>query len=106
MQLKTHELYKSTGGSNRSKPRNQLCRPGGIAMVHAQLGRLRTGAWDIQQTITNPSGIPVSPGEAPYQMGAWYSATSEAGYDPAAYELSPEMIKALSGATLKASRSK
>lgn len=57
---------------------------------------------DIAKTITNPSDIPVSPGEAPYQMGDLGTrATSEAGYDPAAYGLSPELIKAYQEQLLK-----
>jgi hypothetical protein len=49
---------------------------------------------DIAKTITNPSDIPVSPGEAPYQTGDFGTrATSETGYDPAAYGISPEMIE-------------
>jgi hypothetical protein len=50
---------------------------------------------DIAKTITNPSAIPVSPGEAPYQTGDLGTrATSETGYDLAAYGLSPEVIDA------------
>jgi len=57
---------------------------------------------DVAKTITNPSDIPVSPGEAPYQIGDLGTrATSEAGYDAAAYELSPEMIKAYQEQLLK-----
>jgi hypothetical protein len=49
---------------------------------------------DITKTITNPSDIPVSPGEAPYQTGDLGTrATSETGYDPAAYGISPAMIE-------------
>lgn len=49
---------------------------------------------DIAKTITNPSDIPVSPGEAPYQTGDLGTrATSETGYDPAAYGISPAMIE-------------
>jgi hypothetical protein len=49
---------------------------------------------DIAKTITNPSDIPVSPGEAPYQTGDFGTrATSETGYDPAAYGISPAMIE-------------
>lgn len=50
---------------------------------------------DIAKTITNPSDIPVSPGEAPYQTGDLGTrATSETGYDLAKYGLSPEVIDA------------
>ena len=50
---------------------------------------------DVAKTITNPSAIPVSPGEAPYQTGDLGTrATSETGYDLAAYGLSPEVIDA------------
>jgi hypothetical protein len=49
---------------------------------------------DIAKTITNPSAIPVSPGEAPYQIGDLGTrATSETGYDPTAYGITPEMIE-------------
>ena len=49
---------------------------------------------DIAKTITNPSDILVSPGEAPYQTGDLGTrATSETGYDPAAYGITPEMIE-------------
>ena len=49
---------------------------------------------DIAKTITNPSAIPVSPGEAPYQTGDLGTrATSETGYDPTAYGITPEMIE-------------
>ena len=49
---------------------------------------------DISKTITNPSAIPVSPGEAPYQTGDLGTrATSETGYDPTAYGITPEMIE-------------
>lgn len=49
---------------------------------------------DIAKTITNPSDIPVSPGEAPYQTGDLGTrATSETGYDPTAYGITPEMIE-------------
>jgi hypothetical protein len=49
---------------------------------------------DIAKTITNPSDIPVSPGEAPYQTGDLGTrATSETGYDPGAYGISPAMIE-------------
>jgi hypothetical protein len=49
---------------------------------------------DIAKTITNPSDIPVSPGEAPYQTGDLGTrATAETGYDPTAYGITPEMIE-------------
>ena len=49
---------------------------------------------DVAKTITNPSAIPVSPGEAPYQTGDLGTrATSETGYDPTAYGITPEMIE-------------
>jgi hypothetical protein len=49
---------------------------------------------DIAKTITNPSDIPVSPGEAPYQTGDLGTrATAETGYDPGAYGISPEIIE-------------
>ena len=49
---------------------------------------------DIAKTITNPSAIPVSPGEAPYQTGDLGTrATAETGYDPTAYGITPEMIE-------------
>jgi hypothetical protein len=49
---------------------------------------------DIAKTITNPSDIPVSPGEAPYQTGDLGTrAMAETGYDPGAYGISPEMIE-------------
>jgi hypothetical protein len=57
---------------------------------------------DIAQTITNPSAAPVAPGEAPYQIGDLGTrAMSETGYDPAAYGLSPELIKAYQEQLLK-----
>jgi len=62
---------------------------------------------DVGKTITNPSVVPVSPGEAPYQMGDLGTrATSETGYDPAAYGLSPELIKAYQEQLLKQAGSK
>jgi hypothetical protein len=62
---------------------------------------------DVAQTITNPSVVPVSPGEAPYQMGDLGTrVTSETGYDPAAYGLSPELIKAYQEQLLKQAGSK
>jgi hypothetical protein len=62
---------------------------------------------DVAKTITNPSVVPVSPGEAPYQMGDLGTrATSETGYDPAAYGLSPELIKAYQEQLLKQAGSK
>ena len=62
---------------------------------------------DVAKTITNPSEVPVSPGEAPYQMGDLGTrVTSETGYDPAAYELSPELIKAYQEQLLKQAGSK
>ena len=62
---------------------------------------------DLAKTITNPSEVPVSPGEAPYQMGDLGTrVTSETGYDPAAYELSPELIKAYQEQLLKQAGSK
>lgn len=62
---------------------------------------------DVAKTITNPSEVPVSPGEAPYQMGDLGTrATSETGYDPAAYGLSPELIKAYQEQLLKQAGSK
>jgi hypothetical protein len=62
---------------------------------------------DLAKTITNPSEVPVSPGEAPYQMGDLGTrATSETGYDPAAYGLSPELIKAYQEQLLKQAGSK
>lgn len=57
---------------------------------------------DIAQTITNPSEAPVAPGEAPYQIGDLGTrAMSETGYDPAAYGLSPDLIKAYQEQLLK-----
>ena len=57
---------------------------------------------DITQTITNPAVIPIGPGEAPYQTGDLGTrATTETGYDPAAYGLNPEMIKAYQEQLLK-----
>ena len=57
---------------------------------------------DVAKTITNPSVVPVSPGEATYQIGDLGTrATSETGYDPAAYGLSPELIKAYQEQLLK-----
>ena len=62
---------------------------------------------DVAKTITNPSEVPVSPGEAPYQMGDLGTrVTSETGYDPAAYGLSPELIKAYQEQLLKQAGSK
>ena len=62
---------------------------------------------DIAQTITNPAEIPVGPGEAPYQMNDLGTrATAETGYDPAAYGVSPEMIKAFQEQLLKQAASK
>jgi hypothetical protein len=62
---------------------------------------------DVAKTITNPSVVPVSPGEAPYQMGDLGTrVTSETGYDPAAYGLSPELIKAYQEQLLKQAGSK
>jgi hypothetical protein len=57
---------------------------------------------DIAQTITNPSEVPVGPGEVPYQVGDLGTrAMSETGYDPAAYGLSPDLIKAYQEQLLK-----
>jgi hypothetical protein len=62
---------------------------------------------DVAKTITNPSVVPVSPGEAPYQMGDLGTrVTSETGYDSAAYGLSPELIKAYQEQLLKQAASK
>jgi hypothetical protein len=62
---------------------------------------------DVAKTITNPSVVPVSPGEAPYQMGDLGTrVTSETGYDSAAYGLSPELIKAYQEQLLKQAGSK
>ena len=62
---------------------------------------------DIAQTITNPSEAPVAPGEAPYQVGDLGTrAMSETGYDPAAYGLSPDLIKAYQEKLLKQAASK
>jgi hypothetical protein len=62
---------------------------------------------DVAKTITNPSVVPVSPGEAPYQMGDLGTrVTSETGYDLAAYGLSPELIKAYQEQLLKQAGSK
>tara|TARA_R110000868_G_scaffold181323_2_gene422226 strand:+ start:165 stop:848 length:684 start_codon:yes stop_codon:yes gene_type:complete len=49
---------------------------------------------DIAKTITNPSAIPVSPGEAPYQTGDFGTRLGEDGYDATKYGLSPEVIDA------------
>jgi hypothetical protein len=49
---------------------------------------------DIAQTITNPSPAPVSPGEAPLQIGDLGTrAMADTGYDPAAFGITPEMIE-------------
>ena len=48
---------------------------------------------DIAKTITNPSAIPVSPGEAPYQIGDFGTRVGENGYDAASYGITPEMIE-------------
>jgi hypothetical protein len=48
---------------------------------------------DIAKTITNPSDIPVSPGEAPYQIGDFGTRVGENGYDAASYGITPEMIE-------------
>ena len=48
---------------------------------------------DIAKTITNPSDIPVSPGEAPYQTGDFGTRLGEAGYDATKYGITPEMIE-------------
>jgi hypothetical protein len=62
---------------------------------------------DIAQTITNPSAAPVGPGEAPYQTGDLGTrAMSEAGYDPAAYGLSPEVVDAYKKRLLEQAASK
>ena len=48
---------------------------------------------DIAKTITNPSAIPVSPGESPYQIGDFGTRVGENGYDAASYGITPEMIE-------------
>jgi hypothetical protein len=48
---------------------------------------------DIAKTITNPSDIPVSPGEAPYQTGDFGTRLGENGYDATKYGITPEMIE-------------
>lgn len=59
----------------------------------------------ISQTITNPSAIPVGPGEAPYQTGDLGTrATADTGYDPAAYGITPEMIEKLKNQSLSQAR--
>ena len=81
--------------------KTQMGRPGGAIgsrnpLMDSTFG-YQTGMspGDIAKTITNPSAIPVSPGEAPYQTGYLGTrATSETGYDLAAYGLSPEVIDA------------
>ena len=49
---------------------------------------------DIAKTITNPADIPVSPGEAPYQVGDFGTGVlGDAGYDPVRYGVDVEEIK-------------
>ena len=49
---------------------------------------------DLAQTITNPSLVPVAPGEAPIQTGDLGTrALLETGYDPAAFGITPEQIE-------------
>jgi hypothetical protein len=49
---------------------------------------------DLAQTITNPSPVPVAPGEAPIQTGDLGTrALLETGYDPAAFGITPEQIE-------------
>ena len=48
---------------------------------------------DIAKTITNPSDIPVSPGEAPYQTGDFGTRLGEDGYDATKYGITPEMVE-------------
>jgi hypothetical protein len=80
--------------------KTQMGRPGGAIgsrnpLMDSTFGD-QTGMspGDIAKTITNPSAIPVSPGEAPYQTGDLGTrATAETGYDPTAYGITPEMIE-------------
>ena len=80
--------------------KTQMGRPGGAIgsrnpLMDSPFG-YQTGMspGDIAKTITNPSDIPVSPGEAPYQTGDLGTrATAETGYDPTAYGITPEMIE-------------
>ena len=80
--------------------KTQMGRPGGAIgsrnpLMDSTFG-YQTGMspGDIAKTITNPSAIPVSPGEAPYQTGDLGTrATAETGYDPTAYGITPEMIE-------------
>ena len=80
--------------------KTQMGRPGGAIgsvnpLMRSTFG-YQTGMspGDIAKTITSPSDIPVSPGEAPYQTGDLGTrATAETGYDPTAYGITPEMIE-------------
>ena len=80
--------------------KTQMGRPGGAIgsrnpLMDSTFGyQAGMSPGDIAKTITNPSAIPVSPGEAPYQIGDLGTrATSETGYDPTAYGITPEMIE-------------
>ena len=80
--------------------KTEMGRPGGAIgsvnpLMRSTFG-YQTGMspGDIAKTITSPSDIPVSPGEAPYQTGDLGTrATAETGYDPTAYGITPEMIE-------------
>jgi hypothetical protein len=105
------QRYEKDRAGAKSQEEMNSVRDMGLAMWQEKYGKKPMGQPGgaigsfnplMQSTFTNPSDIPVSPGEAPYQMGDLGTrATSEAGYDAAAYELSPEMIKAYQEQLLK-----
>jgi len=79
--------------------KTQMGRPGGAIgsrnpLMDSTFG-YQTGMspGDIAKTITNPSDIPVSPGEAPYQTGDFGTRLGENGYDATKYGITPEMIE-------------
>jgi hypothetical protein len=79
--------------------KTEMGRPGGVIgsrnpLMDSTFG-YQTGMspGDIAKTITNPSAIPVSPGEAPYQIGDFGTRVGENGYDAASYGITPEMIE-------------
>ena len=61
---------------------------------------------DIAKTITNPSDIPVSPGEAPYQTGDFGTRLGENGYDATKYGITPEMIEEMKNRLLQQASTK
>ena len=79
--------------------KTEMGRPGGVIgsrnpLMDSTFG-YQTGMspGDIAKTITNPSAIPVSPGESPYQIGDFGTRVGENGYDAASYGITPEMIE-------------